>query len=60
MIITDGVHLISTTSLDELHAFAVQKLGFKKTWLHETPGRPHYDLTTPNAKKERYVQGLSW
>jgi len=56
MIVTDGVHMIATSGLNELHEFA-EKLGFKKSWLHQTPGRSHYDLTTPNAKKRALQAG---
>ena len=49
MIYTDGVHLISEASIDELHAFAAN-IGLKRAWFQERPpGRFHYDLTTPRA-----------
>lgn len=39
-------HLISDTSLDELHAFA-QLIGLKRAWAQLPPkaSAPHYDLT---------------
>ena len=44
MILTDGIHLISDESLNELHEFA-QSMGLKRCWYRR--GRhPHYDLTT--------------
>lgn len=45
MILTDGVHLISDKSIDELHTFA-QGMGLKRHWFHNRRGRkrPHYDL----------------
>ncbi|MDX2062209.1 MAG: DUF4031 domain-containing protein [Bacteroidia bacterium] len=36
-------HLISDTSLEELHAFA-QALGLPPKAFHNKPNRPHYDL----------------
>lgn len=42
-ILTDGVHLVSDESLDELHAFA-SLIGLWRTWFQD--GRlPHYDMT---------------
>lgn len=48
MIITDGVHLVSTESVDELHAFATS-MGLWRSW-YQNGRHPHYDLTTPAAK----------
>jgi hypothetical protein len=46
MIFTDGVHLVSDKSLEELHEFA-QKLGLKRHWFQGGKrAHPHYDLTT--------------
>lgn len=45
-ILTDGTHLVSDTSLQELHTFAMEKLHFHMEWFQDKPGRPHYDLTT--------------
>ncbi len=42
MIYTDGVHLISDSSLDELHAFA-EKIGLKKEWFQDKRFK-HYDI----------------
>jgi len=39
MILTDGLHLVSNTSLTELHAFAAS-IGLKRCWYR----RGHYDL----------------
>ena len=36
MIVTDGVHMIATSSLNELHEFA-EKLGFKKVGYIKLP-----------------------
>ena len=53
MIITDGLHLVSTVSEDELHEFA-KKIGLRREWYqchaqHPKRKRPHYDLTTESA-----------
>lgn len=50
MIITDGIHLMSDTSLQELHTFAHDKLGFRMEWFQDHPIHPHYDLTTRRAR----------
>lgn len=44
MIITDGVHLVSTESEQELHEFA-QRIGLKRIWYQNHPTHPHYDMT---------------
>lgn len=42
MIHSDGVHVVSDTSLEELHEWA-KRYGLKRHWFHR--GRwPHYDL----------------
>ena len=56
-ILTDGVHLISDTSLEELHTFAIGKLGFKPHWFQDHPIHPHYDLTTTRAKDKAIRMG---
>lgn len=55
MILTDGIHLVSDSSLEELHRFA-KKVGLKRQWFQYRKYRgseevikmkyPHYDLTT--------------
>lgn len=42
MILTDGVHLVSDQSLDELHRFA-SLIGLTRRWYQKR--RPHYDVT---------------
>ncbi|MDD5589073.1 MAG: DUF4031 domain-containing protein [Candidatus Nanoarchaeia archaeon] len=42
MIYTDGVHLISNHSREELHEFA-KKMGLKRSWF-QNHKIPHYDL----------------
>ncbi|MBU2249467.1 MAG: DUF4031 domain-containing protein [Gammaproteobacteria bacterium] len=44
MILTDGIHLATTGTIEELHNFAT-KIGLKKEWF-QNHRRPHYDLTT--------------
>ena len=43
MIYTDGIHVISDTSEDELHDWA-QKAGIKRCWFHRGSLHPHYDV----------------
>jgi len=46
LIITDGVHLVSTRSEIELHRFA-DSIDLKRCWYQGVRrGHPHYDLTT--------------
>lgn len=42
MILTDGVHLVSDRSLNELLSFG-HTLGLSRSWLQDR-GIPHYDL----------------
>jgi len=55
MIYTDGVHLITTGSIAELHSFA-KKLGLKREWF-QNHRIPHYDLTTVRARDRAVVLG---
>jgi len=43
-IFTDGVHLVSDTSIEELHEFA-QRIGLKREWFQDRSRYPHYDMT---------------
>jgi len=44
MILTDGVHVVSTDSSEELHNFA-SSIGLKRCWYEGVRrGHPHYDL----------------
>lgn len=59
MIITDGVHMVSTTSEVELHEFA-QRMGLKRYWYQNRKAaaqHPHYDLTTQRAKQRALAAG---
>jgi hypothetical protein len=53
----DMGHLISDESLEELHAFAVNKLGFRRSWYQDKGELSHYDLTTANAKHRAVTAG---
>jgi len=44
MIITDGVHMVSTISEGELHNFAAC-VGLKREWYQNHLRHPHYDIT---------------
>lgn len=58
MIYYDDIgHLISDTSLEELHTFAINRLGFKKEWYQDDIWAKHYDLTTSRAKKRAEQAG---
>jgi len=43
MILTDGVHIVSDTSMVELHEFA-RSVGLKRHWFHYGSRHPHYDI----------------
>lgn len=51
MIYTDGIHMMSDESLEELHEFA-KKIGLKRHRFHNHPRHPHYDLT---KERERFA-----
>ena len=60
MILTDGKHLVSDRSHDELHTFA-RKMGLKPEWFQGRGHRiPHYDLTTQNALRRAQERGAVW
>ena len=54
VILTDGTHLVSTDSLQELHEFA-RKIGLKRHWFQRgKSGRhPHFDLWGGMLEKAR-------
>jgi hypothetical protein len=59
VILTDGIHLISDKSLDELHDFAVS-IGLKRHFFQgKTKGHPHYDLTTSKASLRARTNGAT-
>ena len=45
MILTDGTHLMSDESTEELHQFA-NSIGLRRSWFQDDRLHPHYDLTT--------------
>lgn len=57
MIYTDGIHLMSDTSVRELHNFVIFKLGFNRNWFQDHSVHPHYDLTTENARQRAIRAG---
>lgn len=61
MIFIDSIgHMVSDTSLEELHRFA-RKLGLKRAWFQDKTSsgfyHPHYDLTTDNMKMKAAIEG---
>ena len=58
MIFTDKVgHLVSDTSLEELHRFAAS-IGLKRYWFQGKQKRhPHYDLTTNRKRAQAIAAG---
>jgi len=58
VILTDGVHLVSDTSLEELHSFA-QNMGLKRHWFQVHRSHPHYDLTTTRASERALMYGAT-
>ena len=48
-IYTDGIHLISCSSEEELHLFA-RRGGIKRVWFHASKNKPHYDLLREDVK----------
>lgn len=57
MILTDGVHLASTASEQELHRFA-QAIGLKREWFQ--PGDlPHYDMLSDSVCRRAAARGLT-
>jgi len=56
MILCDGVHLVSTESAAELHAFARQ-VGLKKGWYQASHRHPHYDILSGLYLSRAYSLG---
>jgi len=50
-------HLISSTSLTELHQFA-KKIGLKPYWFQDHK-HPHYDLTTERKRQQAIEAGAT-
>jgi hypothetical protein len=55
-------HMVSDTSISELHGFA-KVLGLRREWFqNKGKGRgwiPHYDLTTPNSRRRAKSAGAT-
>ena len=49
MIYSDGIHLISNESLEELHSFC-EEIEIKPCWFHTGSSFPHYDI--PKRRRE--------
>lgn len=56
MILTDGTHLVSDSSIEELHAFALN-MGLRRHWFQVHRLHPHYDLTTSLALNRALSRG---
>ena len=57
MILVDlAGHMVSTTGLDELHAFA-EGMGLKRCWFRVGRRHPHYDLTSVEKRVDAIVAG---
>ena len=56
MIFTDGSHLVSDKSLDELHLFA-RLIGLRHEWFQNHPRHPHYDITTSKKREIAFKKG---
>ena len=58
MILTDRAgHLVSDTSLEELHMFAA-RIGLRRSWFQGLRNKhPHYDLTTDRKKRRAIEEG---
>ena len=56
MIITDGTHVVSTESEQELHEFA-KSIGLKRAWYQNHPRHPHYDIISKRILALAYRKG---
>lgn len=53
-------HLISSKSLEELHAFA-EKIGLRREWFQYKDKQSHYDLCRRDKENQRiYCPDLGW
>lgn len=55
---TDGIHLISDCSVEELYEFG-ESIGLKREWVHWTPGRPHFDLINEQIRAKALAAGAN-
>ncbi len=51
MIYSDGVHVVSDVSIEDLHE-QMQKIGIKRCWYHSSSKHKHYDI--PKRKRETF------
>ena len=58
MIMTDGTHLVSSESLDELHTFA-RTIGLRRGWFQDHR-IPHYDLFGWRMLQKAQAAGAIW
>ena len=62
MIYSDGIHIISSISIDHLHEFC-KTIGIKKCWYHAGSRFKHYDIPKKMRKdffeKYKMVQKVS-
>lgn len=58
MILTDGTHLMSDASVEELHEFA-QSIGLRRNWFQDHLLHPHYDLTTQRMANKAVLCGAT-
>lgn len=54
-IVTDGTHLMCS-DVAELHRFA-RRMGLRRAWFQDSSDHPHYDLTTPRARRRALAAG---
>jgi len=55
MIYTDGVHLVTTGSIEDLHSFAAG-IGLKREWFQEHR-HPHYDILSRKIRSNALRNG---
>lgn len=53
MIYSDGIHVVSDISLEDLHE-QMMKIGIKRCWYHSSSRYKHYDI--PKRKRETFFQ----
>lgn len=53
MIFSDGIHIVSDDSLQELHDFC-HRIGIKSCWFHKGSKHPHYDI--PKKMREHFFE----
>lgn len=57
-IYTDGIHLVTTGELAQLHEFA-KRIGLKRSWFQPTPPHtyPHYDILSTATRARALRSG---